>query len=79
LLVETREAQMPVKRAKSADLRASRAVTSGSKGDPAYAPARTKLGSALRRIRRRIVEEGVPLLSRAQIRKEVADRQGGAE
>lgn len=46
-------------------------------GDVAYAPAQTKLGAALRRIRRRIIEEGTPLLTSAQVRKEVAERRGG--
>jgi len=48
------------------------------KGDPAYGKARTALGAKLRRLRRRIIESGEPLLTAAQIRREVAERRGGA-
>jgi hypothetical protein len=46
-------------------------------GEPAYNKARTPLGAKLRRIRRRIIESGEPLLTREQVRREVAKRRGG--
>lgn len=48
------------------------------RGDPAYEPSKTKLGPALRRIQRRIIEDGTPLLTPAEVRKEVAERRGGS-
>jgi hypothetical protein len=53
-------------------------VKPAPKVDPAYEPSRTPLGAELRRIRRRIIESGEPLLTAAQIRREVAERRGGA-
>lgn len=47
------------------------------KGEPAHNKARTTLGAELRRLGRRIIESGKPLLTAAQVRREVADRRGG--
>jgi hypothetical protein len=42
-------------------------------------PARTRLGERLSRIRERIIASGEPLLSWAEIEREVAERRGEAE
>ena len=40
-------------------------------------PGSSKLGDQLQSIRNRIVESGMPLLSREEIEQEVLDRRGG--
>jgi hypothetical protein len=53
--------------------------TAGTKPvrDPAYDPARTRLGAELRRLRATIVESDDDLLDWDGVVREVADRRGG--
>ena len=50
------------------------------RGDPVSPkPSRTALGARLLEIRKRIVASGEPLLSWAEIQREVAERRGEAQ